>query len=268
MKNRIDITFVLGVFTSAVVVWIYLYDTIVDLTTADPAAISLLYLGMSHYFSFLSVLFSFILLVRHCLEISLEPYEIKRLRRFDKVADFSQKTLFSVWAPMFVFCVTALLTQNIFSGSRFDFLQEHGGLILGAILCILFFLLILRINIFIFLIKAGWKSIGFSFILFFAYITLLSLFSADVVYKVEKDFYHKTEIARFEVKRKGYILLPSVKNVLYNFHDTLKENSSDVYFADLSKDSITMMSLVEVTFLPQVFDLPMKKYLHINKTEK
>lgn len=268
MKNKVDITFILGVFTSAVIIWIYLYNTIIDLTTSDPTAISLLYLGISHYFSFLSVLFSFILLLRHCLEVSLEQYEINKLKKFQRLADFSQRALFSVWGPMFVFCITALLSQNIFSGSKSDFLREKGGFIVGATLCVLFFLFVLKINIFKLLLKTGCMHFTLAPILFLFYMALLSMFSADIQFKVEKDFYQKNEIARFEVKRKGYIFLPYIKHVLYNFYDTLQENSQNVYFVDLSKDAISDESLIEVTYLPQIFEFPLRKYLYINRTEK
>jgi hypothetical protein len=255
------------VFTSAVIVWIYLYNTIIGLTTSEPAALSLLYLGISHYFSFLSVLFSFILLLRHCLEVSLEQFEINRLKRFSKLADYSQRVLFSVWGPMFVFSITALLSQNMFSGSKFDFLQENGGFIVGAGLCILFFQF-LGINIFKLLLKVGWMQVALSSVLPFFYMLLLAMFSADIQYKVEKDFYQKNEIARFEVKRKGYIFLPYINYVLYNFYDTLRENSDNAYFVDLNKDSTSERSLVEVTYSPQLFDFAMRKYIYINKTEK
>ena len=267
-KNKIDITFILGVFTSSIIVWIYLYDIIIDLTTSEPASISLLYLVFSHYVSFLSVLFSFILLLRHCLEISLEEYEINRLKQFQKIANFCQRSLFAVWAPMFVFCITALVSQNMFSNSKFDFLQEIGGFLVGALLCILFFFVVLKINIFSLLSKAGLIHLIISPILILIYSSLLSIFSADVKYKVEKDFYHKNEIARFEIKRKGYFLLPTINSVLYNFSDSLQENSESSYFVYLNKDSTNTYSLIEVTYSPQIFEFSMRKYFYINKTEK
>lgn len=268
VNNKIDITFILGVFTSSIIVWIYLYNIIIDLTTSEPASISLLYLVFSHYVSFLSVLFSFVLLLRHCLEISHEQHEINRLKQFQKIANFSQRALFAVWAPMFVFCITALVSQNMFSNSKFDFLQEIGGFIVRALLCILFFFVVLKINIFSLLSKAGLIHLSISPILILIYSFLLSIFSADVKYKVEKDFYHKNEIARFEIKRKGYFFLPAINSVLYNFSDSLQENSESAYFVYLNKDSANTYSLIEVTYSPQIFEFSMRKYFYINKTEK
>jgi len=63
-----DFAFQFGIFTSCVVLWIYLYSQIVDLTTRDPVNASLFYLGFTHYISFLCLLFSFIIVLRHCLK--------------------------------------------------------------------------------------------------------------------------------------------------------------------------------------------------------
>ena len=156
----------------------------------------------------------------------------------------------------------------MFSNSKFDFLQEIGGFLVGALLCILFFFVVLKINIFSLLSKAGLIHLIISPILILIYSSLLSIFSADVKYKVEKDFYHKNEIARFEIKRKGYFLLPTINSVLYNFSDSLQENSESAYFVYLNKDSTNTYSLIEVTYSPQIFEFSMRKYFYINKTEK
>ncbi|MBW0179190.1 hypothetical protein [Sediminibacterium sp.] len=266
-NNRLDTSLIFGVFTSSIILWFFLYSTIVDLTTEDPASLALLYLGLAHYLSFACIILSFIVMLNNGLQIGLEDHEYNRLKKFQKIAYKSKGILFSVWGIMFILSVTSLVSHSFFASFKTKFLMESGGLILGIIICISFFIL-LRINILRLIMKINpWVLITTPFLLTIYFITL-SVFAADIKYKVEKEFYTINEIAHFEVKRKGYILLPQIKYVLYNFHDTLKEYSDGTYFIELNKDTSLKQSLVEITYSPQMLENDFRKYIYINKSPK
>lgn len=266
-KRKLDISLIIGVFSSSIVLWFFLYSTIIDLTTEEPAALSLIYLGFAHYLSFLCVLYSFILMLDNGLEIGLEELEYNKLKKFKSIANHSRRVLFSLWGLMFIFSITSLLSKNIFVNSKYRFLEENVGFILGIVLCILFFATV-GINVFRLIIKMNIWLLVATPILVIIYTTFLSLSSADIKYKVEKDFYENTDTVHFEIKRKGYIFLPQIKYVLYNFGDTLKEYTDGTYYIELGKYIDTRQSLVEITYSPQAFGNDFRKYIYINKTPK
>jgi len=199
------------------------------------------------------------------LEIGLEEIEYKKLKRFQNIANHCRGVLFSLWGLMFIFSITSLLSKNIFLNSKFRFLEENGGFILGIVLCILFFAMV-GINVFRLITKMNiWLLLATPILVIF-YTALLSVSSADINYNVEKDFYQNTDTVHFEIKRKGYIFLPEIKYVLYNFGDTLKEYSEGTYYIDLGKYIDTRESLIEITYSPQIFGNKFRKYIYINKT--
>jgi len=269
MAKQPDLSFQFGVFSSCAVIWIYLYGQIVDLTTQDPVNASLLYLGFAHYVSFLCCVFSFITLLSQLFKLSLGTIEYNKLIRFRALATYCQKILFLTWGPMFIFSITSLFTVNIFYSSTHKFLQEGGGFLVGGILSIIFFWLILRINIWR---MAGMVKVWHVFTYFLigpVYCLSLSNYAADVVFTLEKPFYKEGEIERFQLKRKGYIFLPQIITVDHNFADTLSESFETTYEINpkILSDTTSQLSGVEVIYRPQFIPIDQRRYFYIPQTK-
>lgn len=266
MKRKLDISFVLGIFTSSVLVWLYLYQLIIDITTDSPADLSILYLGAAHYISFLCLLFSFILLFRYGMEHALPAAELAKLQRFNKLADGFQQLAFMFWAPMLGLSITSVFFAEAFSDTEGGQLNDVIGYFLGLVFCIVFFVFILKLNLFAFISKVRWYGFILLFSGLFAYVFLLSGAASGVKVTVEKPFYRKDEVVRFQVLRKGYIFLPHVKHILFNFYDTVKPSVDYTYYINLKKYPDLSSSVVQIEYESQGLGTVKRKYVYLGVT--
>lgn len=193
-----------------------------------------------------------------------------RLSKFDKIANDFEKMLYLFWGPMFIFCMSSLFTVNLFSSAQIKILREDGGFIIGLLSAILL-LTILRLNIFVILSHIKLRYIVVFIVVAFFYPLLMSNFAADVIFTTDKAFYKATDVERFQLKRKGYIFLPQIDNVVHNVLDTIKEDYQFNNYAIVPRkmqDTITKLSLVEVEFTPQFIRVRQKKSFDIPKTHE
>lgn len=266
MKRKLDISFVLGVFTSSILVWIYLYQLIIETTTDSPTDLSLFYLGLAHYVSFLSVLFSFVLLFRYGMQQALKASDTAQLVRFNKLTDIFQQMGFVFWAPMVVLSVSAIFFSEAFATADGGSLNDTVGLIVGALFCLGFFVFFLKFNLFDFFKKMPWQSPSVLLIGFFAYIFIMACSAVGVKVTVEKPFYKNDEVVRFQVLRKGYIFLPHVNHVKFNFIDTIKPTLDYSYFINLKKYPNLNQAVIQVEYESQGLATVKRKYVYLGVT--
>lgn len=268
MDRKYDLGILLGIFSSSVAIWYYLYKLIIEKTYYEPASVSLIYLGVIHFVSFLCVLFSFILLIDYSYSSLIFDTNTFAANRLEKIAKYSRMYLFALWAPMLIFCIVSMVAINAFTNSDSRFWNEFGGFLISLVVTIILFYLIIGKAIF-----KGFANlpkvhffIPSLFIGIFFHAIILSFYSANIKFSIEKEFYKEDEVVRFSVERQGYIALPQINHVLYNFSDTLHSFSEETYCIDLKKWIGFENSVIEITYTPQVFCIPQKRYFYVRKT--
>jgi hypothetical protein len=263
-KGKPDLGLYLGIFTTSVGVWYYLFNYIVTLTTDHPADISLPTLGFSHWLVLLVVLLSFVLLVNETSTLA----EIKMTTRRSKLTAFCRKFLFSLWGPILFFALISFFCTKLIPENKNG--TFVGGIIfwIVSLLAYWIFQFLLGVNISQFIKEKSpfYWLLAFSCI---PYSVLVPFMAAGVTFKTEKEFYKRGEIIRFAARPKGYIFLPQIDELDY-CGDTIRNgHSEEAHYIDLQKNlALPGGDFIQVSYTPQILPVSRRDFFLLNITEK
>ena len=263
-KENFDISLLLVVFTTTIAIWLYLFETIVTLTTNQPTNDLLFTLNSFHFLSFLCIFFSFIILVAKCLNaIKVSKRQTIRL---NQIAEKCQKYLFSLWGILLLFSIISLLVTNFFLKVNF----KYQFTLIAITSIILTFIILSLFGIKIKIIANELQKIHCKYyitiiIMYLLYFPIIVLLSSGVSFKTEKEFYTENDIIRMEVKPRGYIFLPRIEKVNYGFQiKDAKHGSKNCYYVNLKEYNDNIEAIIEVTYELQILRIQKKDYYFLN----
>lgn len=263
-KERFDISLLLVVFTTTIAIWLYLFETIVTLTTNQPTNNFLFTLNLFHFLSFLCITFSFVILVTKCLN-AIEVSK-KQTIRLNQIAEKCQKYLFSLWGILLLFSIISFLSTNFFLKVSFNY---QFTLITFTSL-ILTFIILSSFGIKIKIIANELSKIHLKYYItiitiYILYFPVAVLLSSGINFKSEKEFYTQNEIIRMEIKPRGYIFLPRIEKVNYGFRfKDAKHGSRNCYYVNLKEYDGNEEAVIEVTYKLQILGIQKKDYFYLN----
>lgn len=263
-EKKLDLGLLLGLFSTSAALWYYLYQTIVERTTAKPAEITLIPMAIAHYLSFIFLVLAFILLMDQGLALVPDRQSVTRI----KINEALRRALLNWWAPLFVFAFTSLFLTRLLGE-----VDKHGWTLAGVYVSLTVAIIVIcqwMLGI-ILIPKASWhRTMLWASILViagFIHVMVTSFMAADIQFTSDKNFYLHKDVVRFELRPKGYFFLPTIEQVDYSDHAvafTLGRASS----IDLSQFSEQGSGLLHVRYEPQVFWLSQDEYITILQTEK
>lgn len=268
MKNKIDLGILLTIATTSAGLWFYLLNYITDVSESEPANRQLVVMGFVHWALFLMAVLSIIAIyVRGLLELDLnQPFKGK----ISKLDTQIEKLIMGYWFPSIYF-TGIFLVANIFNDNAKTLsLSFYVVLSLGFIIFItgLFFLggkglklgFLVRSTIYL-LITLG--------VFGFLYIVLMGETFSNAKVVTDKQFYSRKDIVKGTVIRTGYIFLPNVELVQFQFWDTVSNtnNYSDISINLALIDSAQfngMSNYISVTTKSQMLGIVREKDHYLN----
>lgn len=269
IKEKLDLRFLLPVFTSTVGLFIFLTYKIIDLTTLEPTNDYLISLSICHYLSFICAFLVFIVLANQGMQHASIDKRFELL--ITKRADSAQKKLLLFWPFLLTYSVVSLVCESLFSS--FDLEIRSAG---SSILSIFLTIIIIKISLGITakLLVNMFNSISIKQIVFFVigyivFVSIAVLSTSGVWFESDKKFYTQNETVRIMVKPKGYVFLPYIKKVDYALSiEPIATGSDHSYYFDLKDYGSNTTSLVEVIYETQIFEVEKVSYFDINVLPK
>jgi len=250
----------ISLFASSIAVWYYLLTYIMQLTMDHPAELKLLPLTISHSLSFLCIFYCFVLLLHESTIIAKLKSSPKRI----KMANRCRNLLFLLWGPMLAFSLVSLAATRLLTSLSGSNAGQLFILIFGAVAVVWLFWKIFDFRIPVRDLNWGYALVPFFWIFHAA---ALSLITAGIEVKTEKEFYVKNEIVRFSAKPQGYVFLPQVLAVDY-CGDTVRNQIEHTYALDLKKEEFARgISWLRISYKPQIIGIRLEEFFLIPKTD-
>jgi hypothetical protein len=266
MKVKLDLGLLLTIMTTSIGLWIYILKTIISLSTEDPVSSQLFPLSFIHFLLFLlSISSIFSVYLKGLEEVNISSVLKTRVRLINaSLISF----MLQLWFPSFILVFFVMVDSYFLSDSG------RAGFLFWSI-CFLGFVVLIMVWIFIGRknFKELLRAVKIQYLLLlvfgtYAYITCMSEIFSDISIKTDKDFYVATDTIRCSIKRSGYILLPEVKNVRFEFSFTIWPHSSKFYenlSIPLSKfTNVNNLNYVTVNYESQLFSFSKEKNHFIN----
>ncbi|MBD3584072.1 hypothetical protein [Flavobacterium selenitireducens] len=269
IKEKLDLRFLLPVFTSTIGIFIYLHFRIVEITTLEPANDYLLILSVCHYLSAICSILVFVVLTNEGLNyLNIDKRLIIPVL---KSRESAQRNLLFFWPFLLVYSLASLVSISVFSSFDFETKQTL-AITLSIIISILIIKFFLGIGIKLIakmMSIISFKSIIVFFLGYLIFIPIEVLSSSGIIVESDKKIYKQTDVVNLLIKPKGYIFRPRIENVNYGLtFDTIKRGSDYVYYFDLKDyDSLTV-PLVQTKYTLQIFESKYEHYFDLNVSPK
>ena len=233
----IDIRFLFALLSSFIILWVYLLDNIIKLTESAETWHQVIPLSFFHYTVFVFLLLSIALLFYQGLTY-LPIEKLNRVlsdekERTQKAINFCKNVMLRWWLIFFIGGFLASVFSFFFRHVPFSFI------ILGAYL-LAFLMHVLVIGNYKHLSVLCKKNNLIHLVLFFlgafVYIPVMIILFADISVRTDKEFYAINDVVRVEIKTKGYVCSPKVKEISFNNDRKLPEERESFSFRIEKKD--------------------------------
>ncbi len=265
MKETMSFESILGFTITFSGFWIFLYSTIIEFTTENPNHEFLMLYGLVHYLvTIILILFFTLLYTKGLIILNSSSPKINLL--YQIILNWAIKNwIYFVLAPIAaLFLIKASIHIPIVILIALSF---SVGLILNIPKWVPKFNHYKRLSTS--LGQQIWIKIFESLVLiagFIIFIVLISFVSSDASIITDKSIYKHSDDILLNIRRKGYILLPTIKSIKLNNSipifpsEANKTIPNQAYSLNFKNNDLIYENFIEVQFEPQILTIEKKAY--------